>query len=111
MLYVYAHALTLHCFTLVNMCNMIGLLLSSIRSPDPVVFFEPKALYRSAVEEVPVGDYTVPLGVGKILREGTDVTIVGWGGQMKVLIKVSIHMYIFALLCLHSYLLLLSLSN
>ena len=64
-----------------------GLLLSSIRSPDPVIFFEPKALYRSAIEEVPTGDYEIPLGKGKIVREGSDVTIVGWGGQMLVLQK------------------------
>ena len=53
-----------------------------------VVFFEPKALYRAAVEDVPTGDYEVPLGVGKILRQGSDVTIVGWGGQVHVLAKV-----------------------
>ena len=47
-----------------------GLLLSCIRSPDPCIFFEPKILYRSAVEEVPVGDYEVPLGKADILQEG-----------------------------------------
>jgi 2-oxoisovalerate dehydrogenase E1 component beta subunit len=66
-----------------------GLLLASIRSPDPVIFFEPKALYRAAVEEVPVGDYEVPLGKAKIVREGKDVTLVGWGGQVLVLNKVA----------------------
>jgi 2-oxoisovalerate dehydrogenase E1 component beta subunit len=66
-----------------------GLLLASIRDPNPVVFFEPKALYRAAVEEVPVGDYTIPLGVAKIVREGKDVTLVGWGGQMNVLKKAA----------------------
>lgn len=66
-----------------------GLLLSSIRCPDPVIFFEPKALYRAAVEEVPVGDYEVPLGVARILQAGSDVTLVGWGGQMGVLQKAS----------------------
>ncbi len=66
-----------------------GLLLSSIRSPDPVVFFEPKALYRAAVEEVPVGDYMVPLGKAKITREGTDVTIVAWGNQVNVAAKAA----------------------
>lgn len=65
-----------------------GLLLASIRSPDPVVFFEPKALYRSAVEDVPVGDYEVSLDKARILRQGSDVTIVGWGGQILVLNKV-----------------------
>ena len=59
-----------------------GLLLSSIRSPDPVIFFEPKALYRAAVEEVPEGEYMVPLGVAKVVQEGTHVTVLGWGGQM-----------------------------
>lgn len=64
-----------------------GLLLASIRSPDPVIFFEPKALYRAAVEDVPAGDYEIPLGLAKIVTAGTDVTLVGWGGQMLVLHK------------------------
>lgn len=64
-----------------------GLLLASIRTQDPVIFFEPKALYRAAVEEVPVGDYEVPLGKAKIVREGKDVTLIGWGGQINVLKK------------------------
>ncbi|CAK4635359.1 hypothetical protein LEN26_007083 [Aphanomyces euteiches] len=62
-----------------------GLLLASIRDPNPVVFFEPKSLYRASVADVPVGDYTVPLGQAEIVRPGTDVTIVGWGAQMRVL--------------------------
>lgn len=66
-----------------------GLLLASIRCKDPVVFLEPKALYRASVEEVPVGDYEVPLGVAKIVREGKDVTLVGWGGQINVINKVN----------------------
>jgi 2-oxoisovalerate dehydrogenase E1 component beta subunit len=62
-----------------------GLLLASIRSKDPVIFLEPKALYRTAVEDVPIGDYEIELGKAAILREGTDVTVVGWGGQLRVL--------------------------
>lgn len=62
-------------------------MLSSIRSKDPVVFLEPKALYRAAVEEVPVGDYEIELGKAEILRPGSDVTVVGWGGHLKVLEK------------------------
>ena len=62
-----------------------GLLLSSIRSPDPVIFLEPKALYRASVEEVPTGDYELPLQQADIVHEGTDVTVVGWGGQLRVL--------------------------
>lgn len=61
-----------------------GLLLSSIRDPDPVFFFEPKKLYRAFREEVPEGDYTVPLGEGKKLTEGDDVTLVSWGAMARV---------------------------
>jgi 2-oxoisovalerate dehydrogenase E1 component beta subunit len=64
-----------------------GLLLQSIRSPDPVIFLEPKALYRASVEDVPTGDYEIPLSQAEIVREGTDVTVVGWGGQLLVLEK------------------------
>lgn len=66
-----------------------GLLLASIRTQDPVIFFEPKILYRSAVEDVPVGDYEIPLGVGKVVREGSDVTLVAWGPQVNVLVKAA----------------------
>lgn len=51
-----------------------GLLLASIRDPNPVVFFEPKYLYRSAVEDVPVGDFEIPLSQARIVREGKDLT-------------------------------------
>jgi len=62
-----------------------GLLLSSIRSKDPVIFLEPKILYRAAVEEVPDADYEIPLGKAEIIRTGNDVTIVGWGAQLRTL--------------------------
>ncbi|KAF1334838.1 2-oxoisovalerate dehydrogenase subunit beta, mitochondrial, partial [Globisporangium splendens] len=62
-----------------------GLLLASIRDPNPVVFFEPKALYRASVAEVPVGDYVENLGEADIVSRGSDVTVVGWGAQMRVL--------------------------
>ncbi|PNW83205.1 hypothetical protein CHLRE_06g311050v5 [Chlamydomonas reinhardtii] len=62
-----------------------GLLLASIRSPDPVVFFEPKMMYRTAVEDVPEGDYMLPLGVARLVAEGSDITLVGWGQQVLVL--------------------------
>lgn len=47
-----------------------GLLLSCIEDPDPCIFFEPKVLYRSAVEEVPTGTYTIPLGKAEVVRQG-----------------------------------------
>ncbi|KAI9989647.1 hypothetical protein PInf_019932 [Phytophthora infestans] len=62
-----------------------GLLLASIRDPNPVLFLEPKALYRASVAEVPVGEYVQNLSEAEIVRRGTDVTVVGWGAQMRVL--------------------------
>lgn len=62
-----------------------GLLLASIRDKNPVIFFEPKILYRSATEYVPEEDYTLPIGKAEVLKEGKDVTIVGWGSQIYVL--------------------------
>ncbi|KAG0298848.1 hypothetical protein BGZ97_003955, partial [Linnemannia gamsii] len=62
-----------------------GLLLASIRDRNPVIFMEPKILYRAAVEMVPVGDYELPLGKAEVLTQGTDLTIVGWGAQLYVL--------------------------
>ncbi|NUQ67843.1 MAG: alpha-ketoacid dehydrogenase subunit beta [Phycisphaerales bacterium] len=59
-----------------------GLLLSAIRDPDPVVFFEPKRVYRSFKEEVPEEDYTIPIGQAKVLTEGTDLTLVSWGSMV-----------------------------
>ncbi|WP_163649047.1 transketolase C-terminal domain-containing protein [Modicisalibacter sp. 'Wilcox'] len=62
-----------------------GLLLAAIRTPDPVLFLEPKRLYRAAVGEVPDEDYELPLGEAEITREGTDITLLAWGAQMEVL--------------------------
>src|SRR3954468_12870879 len=53
-----------------------GLLLASIRDPDPVLFFEPKRVYRAAKVEVDEGDYVTPIGKAAIAREGKDVTII-----------------------------------
>ncbi|MBB3191889.1 alpha-ketoacid dehydrogenase subunit beta [Halomonas cerina] len=64
-----------------------GLLLASIRDPDPVIFFEPKRLYRASTGEVPEEDYQLPIGEAEITREGTDVTLLGWGAQMEVIDK------------------------
>lgn len=62
-----------------------GLLLAAIRDPDPVLFFEPKRLYRASKGEVPEEDYQLPLGEADVLSEGSDVTVVGWGAQMEVI--------------------------
>jgi len=66
-----------------------GLLISAIRDPDPVIFLEPKRIYRAFREEVPEGDYTVPLGRAKIVREGTDVSLIAWGAMMRVVLEAA----------------------
>jgi pyruvate dehydrogenase E1 component beta subunit len=59
-----------------------GLLLASIRDPDPVLFLEPKRVYRAVKMDVPEGDYEVALGEAKVVREGRDVTVVSWGAMV-----------------------------
>jgi pyruvate dehydrogenase E1 component beta subunit len=59
-----------------------GLLLASIRDPDPVLFFEPKRIYRAAKGEVPDGDYALPLGVAAVVRPGQSVTVLAWGAML-----------------------------
>jgi pyruvate/2-oxoglutarate/acetoin dehydrogenase E1 component len=61
-----------------------GLLASAIRDPDPVVFFEPKALYRTERSAVPEGEHVVPLGDAKIVRDGSDVSIIAYGAMVQV---------------------------
>jgi len=62
-----------------------GLLSSSIRDPDPVVFLEPTRSYRMLKEEVPDGEHLVPLGVARTVQEGDDVTVVGWGAMIPLI--------------------------
>ena len=65
-----------------NPSDAKGLLLASIRDPDPVLFFEPKRVYRAAKGEVADGDYVVPLGKAAISRDGGDVTVIAWGAML-----------------------------
>lgn len=66
-----------------------GLLLASIEDPDPVLFMEPKALYRSVKGEVPEGDYTVDLSTLRTVREGRDVTVYCYGAMVPVVEKAA----------------------
>lgn len=59
-----------------------GLLLAAIEDPDPVIFFEPKRVYRAAKGDVPEEAYTVPLESARIVREGSDVTVVAYGAML-----------------------------
>ncbi|MBE1555188.1 alpha-ketoacid dehydrogenase subunit beta [Sporosarcina limicola] len=64
-----------------------GLLIAAMEDPDPVLVLETMKNYRSKREEVPVGKYTVEIGKGKIVKEGTDVTIIAWGAMVTVVEK------------------------
>ncbi|MFN0133691.1 MAG: alpha-ketoacid dehydrogenase subunit beta [Phycisphaerales bacterium] len=59
-----------------------GLLISAIRDPDPVIFFEPKRVYRSFREQIPEEEYTIPIGQAKVVSEGTDITMISWGATV-----------------------------
>ena len=60
-----------------------GLLLSSIRDPDPVIFLEPKRIYRAIREEVQERDFIIPLGKARLVQEGKDVTVIAWGAMVR----------------------------
>lgn len=59
-----------------------GLLISAIRSPEPVIFLEPKRVYRALRQEIPDEQYTVPLGKARVVQEGSDVTLIAWGAMV-----------------------------
>ena len=66
-----------------------GLLISAIRDPDPVLYFEPMRLYRSVKGEVPEEAYTVPLGKANVVKEGSDVTLIAYGTMVGVAEKAA----------------------
>jgi len=60
-----------------------GLMLSALRLGEPVVFCEPKRVYRALKAEVPEEDYTVPIGRARVARAGADITLVAWGAMAR----------------------------
>ncbi|MBB3185904.1 alpha-ketoacid dehydrogenase subunit beta [Microbacter margulisiae] len=60
-----------------------GLMISAIESDDPVIFMEPKRIYRAIKQEVAEGKFTIPIGKAKVLNEGTDVTVVAFGAMIR----------------------------
>ncbi|MBO1270313.1 alpha-ketoacid dehydrogenase subunit beta [Shewanella sp. 4t3-1-2LB] len=66
-----------------------GLLLSAIHDPNPVIFFEPKRLYRASVNDVPEAAYELPLGKAEVVREGANITLLAWGAQVEVIEKAA----------------------
>ncbi|HEY8675546.1 MAG TPA: alpha-ketoacid dehydrogenase subunit beta [Candidatus Dormibacteraeota bacterium] len=66
-----------------------GLLISAVRDPDPVLFFEHKRAYRSIKGEVPDGEYTVPLGTAAIVREGDDIAVFAYGMMVHTAVEAA----------------------
>jgi 2-oxoisovalerate dehydrogenase E1 component beta subunit len=66
-----------------------GLLLASMRQNDPVLFMEPKRIYRASRGDVPEGEYTIELGTAAIVRPGTQVTVVAWSGMVEIAEKAA----------------------
>src|SRR6188474_3156283 len=61
-----------------------GLLLAAMRQNDPVLFMEPKRIYRASKGEVPEADYAIELGKAAVTREGTQVTLIAWSGMVSI---------------------------
>jgi pyruvate dehydrogenase E1 component beta subunit len=80
---IYAHIPGLKVVVPATPFDAKGLLLAAIEDPDPVIFCEPIRLYRAVKEEVPDDWYTIPIGEGRIEREGSDVTLIAWGAMTK----------------------------
>ena len=66
-----------------------ALLVSAIRDPDPVIFFEPKALYHAVKEEVPVAEEMWPIGKARVVREGKDLTLIAYGAMLHRCLEVA----------------------
>lgn len=58
-----------------------GLLISAMRADDPILFLEPKRIYRTVKENVPQESYTIPIGQAEVAKSGQDITLIGWGAQ------------------------------
>ena len=66
-----------------------ALLISAIRDPDTVIFFEPKALYHAIKEEVPVAEEMWPIGKARVVREGKDLTLIAYGAMLHRCLEVA----------------------
>jgi pyruvate dehydrogenase E1 component beta subunit len=70
--------------------NARALLVSAIRDPDPVIFYEAKALYRAFREEVPEEEETLPIGKSQLVREGKDLTMISYGAMMRPTLEAAL---------------------
>jgi pyruvate dehydrogenase E1 component beta subunit len=81
---LFIHTPGLKVVTPSNPYDAKGLLLASMRQNDPVLFLEPKRIYRASKGEVPEGDYAIPLGQANVVREGDQVTLLAWSGMVSI---------------------------
>jgi len=72
-----------------NAIDAKGLLASAIRGDDPVIFMEPKFYYRKPKMEVPAGEYTIPIGEAKVVREGRQVTVIAWSAMVRTALEAA----------------------
>ena len=81
---VYAHTPGLKVVMPSNPYDTKGLLLAAMRQNDPVIFMEPKRIYRASRGEVPEGEYTIDLGVANVVKPGTQCTVIAWSGMVSI---------------------------
>ena len=79
---IYAHTPGLKVVMPSSPYDAKGLLVAAIRDPDPVIYFEPKRIYRAFREEVPEDEYVLPIGKARTVCEGTELTVVSWGASV-----------------------------
>ncbi|NBV50770.1 alpha-ketoacid dehydrogenase subunit beta [bacterium] len=85
----FAHTAGLKVVIPSNPYDTKGLLIAAMRDEDPVLFMEPKRLYRSLKGEVPEEAYTVEIGKAQVVRPGSDVTLIAWGAMVPVCLKAA----------------------
>lgn len=86
---IYAHTPGLKMVIPSGPRNARALLLASIQDPDPVIFFEPKAIYRAFKEAVPDEPETMPIGRAEVVREGRHVTLIAYGAMMRPVLEAA----------------------
>lgn len=86
---LFAHTAGLKVVIPSNPYDTKGLLIASIRDPDPVMFLEPKRIYRAVKDEVPEEAYTVPIGRAAVAKEGNDITVVAYGAMLHVALQAA----------------------
>lgn len=89
----FLHTPGIHVVVVSSPYDAKGLLTTALRSNDPVIFLEPKRIYRSLKQEVPEEDYMIPFGQASIEREGKDLTLIGYGAQHHQNMEAALDLY------------------